>query len=87
MTIIQELAGIIKKYEFYIIYDDDDNENNNKITYICYNKETKNIKKIKELVEMSGNYQWWYNDSFNKYKKYTLAINKKPISIGSQINN
>jgi hypothetical protein len=71
-----EMLNFINK-KFKYNYDYIGNEEDH-IFYIPYDKESKNIIKLKNIVEKSKSYQWWMRDDYQSYKKYTIAINKKP---------
>jgi hypothetical protein len=80
MIINEEIDKIVKKYEYY-----DADGVNETFIYIVYNKESKNIIKLKKLIEMSEKYQWWYHDDFSPYNKYTIVINEKPLPQGTTL--
>jgi hypothetical protein len=66
----QEILKLIYKMDFYMGDDEF-------FFYVCYDKESKNIKYLKYLVENSGHLQWWYRDGFTTYAKKVICINKK----------
>jgi hypothetical protein len=47
--------------------------------YISYKRENVNLRKIKKLVELSNEFQWWYQLLSNNWK--TIVINRKPIQL------
>jgi len=67
-----QINKLIYKTDFY-------NSNDNQFVYICYNRESKNIIKLKKLIEDSNEFQWWDHDDFSPYNKYTIVINTKPV--------
>jgi hypothetical protein len=83
MMINKEIDKLIKKTDYIFeehILEDDIKE---PFIYILYNKESKNIIKIKKLIKMSEKYQWWYHDDFSPHTKYTIVINEKPLPQGT----
>jgi len=68
----QQILKLIWKMDFYS-YDEEDF-----YYYVCYDRESKNIKYLKYLVETSQHLQWWYRDDYTPYSKKVICINRKP---------
>ena len=72
-----EIKNLIFKMDYYAhINDDYDDDFFN--YWVCYDRECKNIKYLKYLVENCGHLQWWYRDGFSTYAKKVICINRKP---------
>jgi hypothetical protein len=73
-----EIHKHIRKSKFSFDYATDDD---GIMYWICYDRESKNIKHLKYLVENSPNLQWWDNEFYMKIPthKYCITINTKPI--------
>jgi len=78
----KEIDRVICKSKFFwtnLIHATHDHDINDKFIYICYNKNSKKINLIKELVESSNEFQWWFRNDFTSAYKYTIVINLKPV--------
>ena len=73
MVVNKEVDSILFKNKLDWMTNQD-----NTWVYICYKRENKNVRKIKELVELSNEFQWWYQQ-YNK-NNYTIVINRKPVA-------
>jgi len=71
-----EIKNLIFKMDYYAYSDDDDVDDF--FYYVCYDRESKRIKYLKYLVELSNTLQWWYRDEFTSYAKKVICINRKP---------
>ena len=67
----EQIDKLILKTNFY--------KADNQFIYITYNRESKNINKLKKLVEDSNEFQWWDHDDFSPSNKYTIVINTKSL--------
>ena len=70
---LKEIENMIFKFNFgFNTYDD-------QLFYrVSYNYESKNIKKLKYLIEKSKRLQWWEDDNYSQYSKKTIGINYDP---------